>query len=654
MSILNSLGNVFNAGSMGSVWKPKSSRIRVGRDVAALTATGFSGGTSRNTVLGHGDDVTLKSTGLFEYARRQAQNGSSVQSFRGLSAMMEEAFKNGDIESDIPVDLKGSTIYQKGDYSVSYNSLVGSLDIYKKDAVTGEYVVFESVSADTDIRITWNESGEPQILTGNAALTNGKLAAKGDNEILIRNSNADVVAGNNTVVFNASASAGTFSGGNNVTYLGSYQGGTFTDTEGDVTFAGYFSGSTFSDLVGKSMFSGVFEASSIELEEGEGTFSGYFSGSDVNAGKNGSTVSGLFINASTVRGGDGDDTFSGRFIDSKVDGGGGDDSFGNASSMAQPETLVYQQGSKAYSYSGLAADFINSTVNMGEGNDRFKGVMWGGSLNLEDGENTVEGMFGEATVNGGDGDDKLSATYSHASTFNTGLGDDSVLLTTAIQSTVNTDEGKNTVSLGKNDTKPTDKTWQTRDAYFSKDRPAESGELQHNTVNTEKGDNTLAIHNGESTVAVLDANKYEEETEEGTVKEKPLQENAPSGNASASAQADPAASLELSLSRELTKVAAEDSQETENEEGTAGPANNRTMRHAIGRYQQVYGFDPLETGEARAVTVNTSSGDSLTFHGIKRNNAFEEIPDKPGMIRTVRRSGGDGTYTWQRWTQLQA
>jgi hypothetical protein len=146
-------------------------------------------------------------------------------------------------------------------------------------------------------------------------------------------------------------------------------------------------------------------------EKGKSTFSGYFSASEIQAGNNGSTADGLFMDACIVKGGDGDDSFSGRFIDGEVDGGKGNDSFGNTQSM-KPERLVYLTDEYRV-YSGLAADFVNATVNAGAGSDTFEGVMWGGTLNLDEGENTVRGMFGEATVNGGKDNDDINATYSY-------------------------------------------------------------------------------------------------------------------------------------------------------------------------------------------------------------------------------------------------
>jgi hypothetical protein len=389
----------------------------------------------------------------------------------------------------------------------------------------------------------------------------------------------------------------------------------------------------------------------VALEKGRSAFSGYFSASEIQAGNNGSTANGLFMDACIVMGGDGDDRFSGRFIGGEVDGGKGDDSFGNTQSM-NPEILTYHTD-KTRVYSGLAADFVNAAVNAGAGSDTFEGVMWGGALNLNEGENTVRGMFGEATVNGGKGNDDINAAYSYMSFFDTGLGDDTVTLVTADYSSVTTDEGTNLVTVGQNNPAPGDHTWQTRHEYFSKRRPMETGELQHNTVNTEKGDNTVGIHNGESTVAVLNGNEYEERTMGRKPDDAGTEEPSSRGIAEQPSAQNAASPIMPQAPALLGAAGPQAAGDAENGTQASPPADKRTLRHAIGRYLNVYGFEPL-AGETPAVTVQTDTGESRTFNDVERHNTFEDNEEKPGMVRVIRRYDGFGSFSWDRWTRLRA
>lgn len=644
-----SVGNNYTTGGFGSRWQPKQSRITVGRDVAPLTSTGFSANTANNNVLGHGDDVTLKSRRLFDYAMSNVQNGGRAQSFRGLAKLMD---KSEDIE--LPVKAN-NVLAEQGDYSISYDAASKQINIFAKSAESGEFELTQSVAVTQDMKISWGEDGKPQVLTGAAAQSRGALEAKGENEIIIRTSNVDVIAGSGTTVLNLSSSAGTFSGGNKVTYLGTYLGSTFTDVKGDVDFAGHFAGSTFSKLTGTNTFSGVFENVEVDAAKGRNAFTGYFSASAIMGGKEAYTASGLFMNGSTVIGSTGDDTFSGRFIDSEVNGGEGDDSFGNSASIGNSETLVYKKHKDSIAYQGLAADFVNSTVSAGAGNDKFKGVMWGGSLDLEQGENTVRGVFGQTAVNGGTGNDDLTAMYSYSSSFNAGIGDDKVTLLTSVMSTVTTDKGDDKISMGQNNPQDGAATWQTSSEYFAKARPTETGELRENTVNAEKGENQIAIHNGESTVAALSGTEYmtytrkiEHEEKESSKKEGSDTQDTPDAQEPISLltdkqKANPQAKQYAVVSTLLDtpEVLNTDTSETDEENGPS----ERKMRRAQGRYKSVLGFEPLDKGNP-AVTVNTSDGESQTFHGIARYNKFEGQGGGAAMVQTVRRAGPDGTYSW--------
>ena len=655
MMSVYSVGNDYAAGGLGSRWQPKENRIRVGRDVAALTSTGFSGRSANSMVLGHGDDVTLKSRELFQFAMSSAQAGHQPQSFRALSRGFGQ-------EGNSFVVPKAATLATQGDFTVSYDSGSGMVRIFEKNAETDEYALVQSVAARQDIKISWGEDGKPQVLAGSDALTMGNLEATGQNEVLIRVSDADVLAGSGTTVMNLSSSAGNFSGGDKVTYLGSYRDSVFTGTAGDVNFAGYFSGSTFSELAGSNSFSGVFEHAEVDAAKGRNEFKGYFSASAITGGKERYTASGLFINGSTILGSSDDDAFSGRFVDSEVSGGDGNDSFGNAQSISNSETLTYKSGGIQATYSAIAADFVNSSVNAGAGNDSFKGVMWGGTLNLEQGENTVKGVFGQTTVNGGSGNDELTAVYSDTSIFNTGIGDDSVALLSSVLSTINTGEGTNKVAVGLNASRANASTWQNRNDYFSQGRPVETGELQNNTINAEKGENQIAVHNGESTIAVLSGDIYETSTRKAAqAEEAPASKDSADETAETrepvpllteQQQAFPQAQQYAAVAQlmQTPQVLRTDASGWESD--TENGLGERKVRHALGRYKSFLGSEPFEQGDP-AVTVNTADGKSKTFNGIARHNEFEGDADNTkGMVRNVRRAGADGSFSWNRWEHV--
>ena len=421
------ISRLLNADMFGTLWRPDPGGIRVGRDVGALTSTGFSRGAPDNVIVSRGDDVELKSADLFNKVRDAARKGENVTRFRSISP---QDLVEGKVSS-------GNTVYKNGDYCAAFAD--GTLTISKRNAETGKFDQVLSTKIREDTKVVWNENGEPQLLTGRSARTEGVLKAEGENELLFRVSDCDVQAGAGTVVYNLCSSSGTYSGGDNVTYLGAYEGGTFTETTGKVTFGGYFNGASFSKLTGISEFSGVFEAAAVDLADGKGSFSGYFSASAITgSADHGNTMDGIFLDACTIQGGDGDDTFNGRFINSTIDGGEGDNSFGDMG-MNLMRTLTAE------------ADFINSSVSSGAGRDNLRGVVWGGSFDLGDGDDSVDGVFSQTTISGGSGNDRLKADYANAASFDTGRGDDVVDLTTAVNNTVTTGEGSNRVGMGRND-----------------------------------------------------------------------------------------------------------------------------------------------------------------------------------------------------------
>ncbi len=54
------VSRLLTAGNFGSLWRPDSGGIRVGRDVGALTSTGFARGAPDNVIVGKGDEIELR------------------------------------------------------------------------------------------------------------------------------------------------------------------------------------------------------------------------------------------------------------------------------------------------------------------------------------------------------------------------------------------------------------------------------------------------------------------------------------------------------------------------------------------------------------------------------------------------------------------
>ena len=583
------VSRLLTAGNFGSLWRPDSGGIRVGRDVGALTSTGFARGAPDNVIVGKGDEIELKSGELFGKVREAARNGENIRQFRSIS--------NQDLIEGNVAD--GNTIYKGGDYRASFAD--GTLTISKRNGETGKFDQVLSTAIREDTKVVWNENGEPRLLTGNSARTKGILTSEGENELLFRVSDCDVQAGAGTVVYNLCASSGTYSGGDNVTYLGAYEGGTFTDTTGRVTFGGYFNGASFAGLTGLSSFSGVFEEVDVNLEDGKGSFSGYFSASAITGSAgHGNTMSGMFLNACTVLGGASDDTFNGRFINSAIDGGEGDNAFGDPG-MSLMRDLVAE------------ADFVNSDVTSGAGRDNLRAEVWGGSFDLGGGDDSADGVFSQTTILGGDGKDTLKAEYANGASFDTGRGDDVVDLTTAVNNTVTTGEGSNRVSMGRNDVSGQAKTWQTAEEHALRTRPTQTGELARNTVVAHEGENAVTIDNGLSTRRLATSDGQKQAGQGDAVDDGPAEENPP--------KAQP-----------------------------QGDGTDRVMVTAIKRYRlsMVTGS---ETARELAATVIYADGSRDNINAMTRREKKYEDP-AGGMVRMIRRYGRDGSVSWNRWMRL--
>lgn len=562
--------------------------------MGALTATGFARGAPENVIVGKGDDVELTSRALFNRGSEAARSGKSVRQFRAISA---QDLNDGEVADD-------AALYRNGDWRANFAD--GMLTISRRNRETGAFEEFASLHVKEDTRVVWGADGEPQILTGRAAMTGGVLKATGENELLFRQSNCRVEAGQGTVVYNLSDAAGTYSGGDGVTYLGAYTGGTFTDTTGRVTFGGYFRGASFSGLTGPSSFSGVFEEVNADLRDGKATFSGYFSASAIRgSAERGTTMSGMFLNACTIQGGDGDDMFSGRFINSSIDGGEGNNSFGDPG-MNLLRSLVVE------------ADFVNTGVTAGAGRDSLHSVVWGGVFDLGEGDDIADGIFSQTSILGGSGADTLNIDYADGASFDTGDGEGDVIdIATGANNTVSTGEGDNTVIMGRNGVSEQARTWQTAVEHDLHTRPTQTGEIARNTVVAAAGEATIVINTGATSRQVA--------TSDG-------------GGSSGAGSEAAAGDIDAPGTEKRPDAMAGD--------GTDG----RALRAAINSYRLVMDAASETTAEP-AATVVYGDGRREVVEGMARRQTRYEDPEG-GMIRSVRRHGRDGSVSWNRWMRL--
>ena len=145
------ISRLLNADMFGTLWRPDPGGIRVGRDVGALTSTGFSRGAPDNVIVSRGDDVELKSADLFNKVRDAARKGENVTRFRSISP---QDLVEGKVSS-------GNTVYKNGDYCAAFAD--GTLTISKRNAETGKFDQVLSTKIREDTKVVWNENGEPQL-----------------------------------------------------------------------------------------------------------------------------------------------------------------------------------------------------------------------------------------------------------------------------------------------------------------------------------------------------------------------------------------------------------------------------------------------------------------------------------------------------------
>lgn len=635
-------------------WKPKSPRLRVGRDISPLTQTCPIIDPKRKVVIGEGDDVRIKSHEIFSLAKDAAKDGNRLKNFRTL----------GIEGTDQMTVTTASPLYESNTRLVYYSG--GALNIYEKDDKGNMGELLDSYEISGDCRLSWDANGNHIFSSGSGALTNGRLAADSGNEILIRTSGVQVEAGRGTTVLNLSSARGEFKGGSSVTYLGFYEGCTITGASGDTVFAGYFADSEIDAAKGRGTFSGVFENTNIGSGLGSDVFSGYFLSSRINGGDGTNTFSGMFLQGCEVNGGKDADHFQGRFVDSTVKGNEGDDKFGTPAALDTMSLLKTIDGEE---YRGLESDFINSDLDGGEGDDHFDGVAWGSTVNMGEGNDKASGVFSRTTVIGGEGDDTLGSMFSLMSSFETGTGNDSVALGTADTSSVYADEGSNDISLGHNEDEAVNPRndfggnssllgtkWQTRDEYFEdpsgKSQAKMFGELDNNKIEADRGENRIHVHRGPGTQTILTGSTETlgDKRREELAKERKEETDSPTlqDEAGLSDETFGATGAEHSLLENSLRHIQPDSQDGKNNElASLHGEGTPKMRRAAERYMLAFGDTSQVSGAAGAV-INTGTGEALRIDTEDR----QLTPDSQGsgtISKLVRKYTGYGTYVTHRY-----
>ena len=462
---------VTGVNSFGQLWSPKRSRLYVGRDVLATQAAKPQADPKwRKELL---DDVsTISSEALTKYRNSRMENAATEHQVK-LSDGRTVGVRFLGNERDSSAKETGGKI----------------IEIH----VPGEKEPRQfTISEDT--RISFNEKGEPQVVSGAAASDGGVLRAAGKDEILINFSSAKVEAGENSTIINFAGQGGEFVSGQNTTYLGAYDGAKITGGTGKLTFAGVFDNSEMSVGKGQGDFSGVFTKSTITGGILKDTFSGVFNETKAVGGDGDDSFGGLFIEGSSVDAGAGDDSITGRFIRSDIEAGEGDDTIGNFRLKGD---------------GGQEFQFVNSHIDTGAGDNRIRAAALNSTINFGSGENRAYGIFQGSTLNNTEGNAKITALLSNRTDYTTGTGETNMTLATAVHSEVTTGEGKSTVNLGVGENQHFSETidgehrslehlkweYRYREGYAF-------GQVQSNQVNMDKGDAKLNVFTGENSYSV--------------------------------------------------------------------------------------------------------------------------------------------------------
>ncbi len=643
---------IMPAKTLGQVWRPKSQKLSVGRELCPLSATAFDE-QKRTVTLADGDDVRFASHEIFGFAKAAARSGLRVKNFRSVdtenltysnaarlpaAADDPDAMARQEIQArrqNLAELTKSAEVYKNGDRLVTFSDNTLSVWEIDKERNSPKLLAKQTITGDT--RLSWDKENNPVFHTGGQALTGGTLKAVGENEILVRMSGANVEAGNGTTVLNLSGKKGSFSGGDGVTYLGAYSDCEISGGTGKTDYAGYFANTAILASAGQGVFSGVFENMDIEAGESADRFTGYFSATTINGGDGNNEFKGMFLNGTTAQGGKDDDTFNGRFVDSLLNGGAGKNNFGTYIDINTMKRIVARDG---YEYQGLESDFINAGIEAGDGDDTLKGAVWGGSVNLGDGDNTVSGIFSESRVNAGAGNDTIAAMYSRNTVFEAGDGSDRVSLATAFSSTVRTGEGSTSVTLGHNvgessratgaehggDAVLSGTLWRTARQERNSTTADSYGELAGNSVDASVGENAVIVKTGSGVQSVRTGEAKPEKDPSGRPEKEAEQSVSPATKSPAGMDSLPDAADFLA------------------EAGTARETGEKKRRRqtALQRYARQSGDGPV-AGSPGAV-IKTGAGEDISIRTYDSINTIE--PPRDYIRRTTRRSTGFGYYTW--------
>lgn len=463
---------VSGVNSFGRLWAPKQSRLYVGRDVLAMP--------------------TAKPEKATPWTKRVADDVAAI-SQEAHAKYQEAMVKNGQGQYSVKLsDGRNVTMRMLGEDAENSGKVIEIR--VPGEAEARRYTVSENT------RITFDENGEPQLLSGAAASSGGVLRAEGKDEILINFSSAKVEAGENTTVINFTGQGGEFVSGLNTNYLGAYSGAKFTEGSGTLTFAGVFDNSEINVGLGRGNFSGVFTKSILNGGALNDHFSGHFNEVKAYGNDGNDTFSGLFMEGSLIDAGAGNDNINGRFIHSSILAGDGNDNIGNFRLSGDPAQEF---------------QFVASSIDTGAGNNKIRAAALNSVINLGEGDNRVHGVLQGSTVKNPEGNAQIMALLSKQTDYTTGTGETDMTLATAVHSDVTTGEGKSTVNLGVDENKHYHETidgeyrslenlvWR----YANRNDEHAFGEVFSNHVNMEKGDASLNVSTGENSYTVRARNK---------------------------------------------------------------------------------------------------------------------------------------------------
>lgn len=601
------------AKSIGSTWAPKQQRLMVGRDLASIHKAPEKE-KDHAVILANSIKQYDTASGRMNWAASQTSLGFSLKEKINISPNgSEQMLASGSRES----------VYLVQDKS--------GMSLRIKNAGGEEQSI--RLDGKDDIRISWNKDGSAEVFTGEAAKINGKLAAQGTNDVLVRFSNVNVEAGTGSTVLNLSAhKGGKFGGGHNVRYLGSYTDADIQGGTGVTGFEGNFSSGNITATRGRGEFSGVFSGftpgSGISTGGFDDVFDGYFHLVDIKSSGGDNTFSGVFMAGSNIEGGTGNDIYSGEFFDSSIKDAGGDNTFGSYADLKEK----------------VKNNFVRTVIESGAGNDKLLGMSEESKINLGGGDDEVDAILRGTGLETGDGQDKVRIIYGSASIIDAGAGDDTLHLVTGSGNSVRLGEGDDAMTSGLNSGGHTGNTG-TLGAFgksvFMTEQEAEKGldprfaqhmgDVQASKIDASLGENNISVHDGLNVHTVKTGVQKSEE--EGAAPQA-TSDDKPGYTGFADAQTASSAGKKFSLAQTLEKMldkvnpdmrsrlekALEElkAEQVEND----GDARQRYLATSLG------GWLPNPGGHG--VTVDGGGGQAVSFDRMERH-MFD---------REEKRSGG--------------